>query len=1078
MAGIARRSSRGWISSAVARVALLGALVAVAAWALLGPEPTRPQSADAAGCAPARPHAFGTFVEAIETPHGPRSYRVHVPWSYDGTRAVPLLLSFHGLTATAADQEYFSGFSGLSDSSAGGFIAVYPQGSTSSAMPVSHWNAWQLAAPEVGDVAFVDQLLDRLQSLLCIDRSRVYANGASNGGMMAVRLACSLSERIAAVSTVVGLYYPPMSLTPFPNPNEACPDSRPVPLIAFHGSGDQVVPFQGGDGLWNFRLPVDDPAGGESALLTWAQHNGCTGGRSEHQLGPEASLVSYEGCNSDATVQLYVVHGGPHTWPQLAPDPVTGERAVDATAQSWLFLAQHTLDAESVQAGSGRFESIVIQHDLPEPVDFAFAPDGRVFVASRYGDVRIIQDGALLPDPFVTLPANTSVQRGLMGLALDPDFASNGFVYLYYTHEHNPSDPTGPKTGRLIRVTAEGNTALLGSDVILLGTAADDAASPSCSNLPAGSDCLPADGCCHVGGALRFAPDGTLFVSTGDAAVEGDAMLHAQDLDSLAGKILRVLPTDGSAPSDNPFYTGDSQANRSKVWAYGLREPFRMAIQPGTGLPVVGDVGSVYEEELNVAFAGANFGWPCYEGTAQHVPQNGLQGCQDLYRSAVPIAHPSYTYSHNETAAIIAGVFNDGAAYPSDFAGAFFFGDFNRGEIRTAHIDPTGQLDPTTLQVLVDDSNVHPFLRKGPVDFEVGPEGNIYYLSLPLWGGQGELRALRWAGSILSPTAEVVAIPPSGPVPLTVRFDASASHDPDGQALAYSWDFGDGGSSSSAAPAHTYAVEGRHAVTLTVTNKDGASDSQTLEVQAGVPPRVTITGPAYGDSSGTGAVISYSGFAIDGKSGPLPSGDLIWSVLLHHCELGDSWICHWHSYQHSSGKDTGALIMPNQGDDVMYLEFQLSATNSRGVTGTASAFIGPDGDRDGLLDFQEALFVGTDRFDPDTNHNGVLDGDDDFDGDRCTNVTELGPDPMGGGMRDPQDPWDYFNPSGDGRNRTDDILAVINHYFVSDSAPGYSTAFDRGGFHGPNAWDLRPPDGQVRIDDILAAVRSYLQDCP
>jgi len=254
-----------------------------------------------------------------------------------------LLLSFHGLSAGAADQEYFTGFSALADSSAGGFIVAYPQGSTSDAMPLSHWNAWQQPSPEPDDVAFTDQLLDHLQSQLCIDRSRVYANGASNGAMMAVRLACSLSDRIAAVSAVVALYYPPMSLTSFPNPNETCGGSRPVPIVAFHGTDDDIVPFQGGDGIWNFRLPIDDAAIGESALSAWALHNGCTGNRNEHQLSAEASLVSYDGCVSDATVQLYVVHGGHHTWPQLAPDPVTGERAVDATAQSWKFLSKYSL---------------------------------------------------------------------------------------------------------------------------------------------------------------------------------------------------------------------------------------------------------------------------------------------------------------------------------------------------------------------------------------------------------------------------------------------------------------------------------------------------------------------------------------------------------------------------------------------------------------------------------------------------------------------------------------------------------------------------------------------------------------
>ena len=104
--------------------------------------------------------------------------------------------------------------------------------------------------------------------------------------------------------------------------------------------------------------------------------------------------------------------------------------------------------------------------------------------------------------------------------------------------------------------------------------------------------------------------------------------------------------------------------------------------------------------------------------------------------------------------------------------------------------------------------------------------------------------------------------------------------------------------------------------------------------------------------------------------------------------------------------------------------------------------------------------------------------DEDSDSDRCHNAWELGPDPNRGGRRDPSYPWDYFNPTGDGHNRIDDILAVVAKYYISAGDARYSTAVDRGGFTGPNPWNLAPPDGRVRVDDILAAVRAYHQDCP
>ena len=132
-------------------------------------------------------------------------------------------------------------------------------------------------------------------------------------------------------------------------------------------------------------------------------------------------------------------------------------------------------------AGStpGGFLSETLVSGLTVPEDFAFAPDGRIFIALQSGEVRIVKDGALLPDPFIQLPANNFWERGLAGLALDPDFANNGFVYLYYTHENNSADFEAAKTGRLVRVTADGDVALPGSEVVLLGSVVGDATQPS-----------------------------------------------------------------------------------------------------------------------------------------------------------------------------------------------------------------------------------------------------------------------------------------------------------------------------------------------------------------------------------------------------------------------------------------------------------------------------------------------------------------------------------------------------------------------------------------------------------------------
>lgn len=209
-------------------------------------------------------------------------------------------------------------------------------------------------------------------------------------------------------------------------------------------------------------------------------------------------------------------------------------------------------------------------------VGLRFAPDGRMFLWQKNGIVRIFHDGNLHSTPFIDLSSqvNTFDDRGMIGLALDPGFEENGYVYLGFVYEPNgnPNDP-GPRTSRLIRVTANPtntDVALAGSQVILI-------------------DAIPATGTAHTLDTLRFAPDGTLFVSNGDAATAPTAdplALEAQDLNSYRGKILRINP-DGSAPSPpqvtNPFYDGTNSI-RSRVWAYGFRNPYRFDIHPILGV--------------------------------------------------------------------------------------------------------------------------------------------------------------------------------------------------------------------------------------------------------------------------------------------------------------------------------------------------------------------------------------------------------------------------------------------------------------------------------------------------------------
>jgi polyhydroxybutyrate depolymerase len=307
------------------------------------------QTIGSPGCSPSRPHGSGTSAETITTGDGQRSYRLHVPPSYTGSNAVPLLFNVHGATSNATAQEVYSGFSAKADVE--GFIVVYPEGVITAAIPYTHFNAWMFGSPEPNDVGFIDTLLDSLELQLCIDTSRVFSTGISNGAMLSVRLACSLSNRIAAIAPVAGAYYAP----DFVNvPTEVCPGTTAVPVIAFHGTADTIVPFNGGlggvSGTTNFRLPVDNNTVAEDVMADWSAHNRCTSGRQESQVDTEIRLIRYDSCARGATVELYAVDGGGHTWPGSFDVPHLGytTRQISATDLMWAFFSAHPLIPASV----------------------------------------------------------------------------------------------------------------------------------------------------------------------------------------------------------------------------------------------------------------------------------------------------------------------------------------------------------------------------------------------------------------------------------------------------------------------------------------------------------------------------------------------------------------------------------------------------------------------------------------------------------------------------------------------------------------------------------------------------------
>lgn len=334
---------------------------------------------------------------------------------------------------------------------------------------------------------------------------------------------------------------------------------------------------------------------------------------------------------------------------------------------------------------SGFVETQITGNGLSNPTAIALHPDGRVFVCQQTGELRVIENGVVLPTPFTTLTVNSSGERGLLGVAFDPDYATNRFVYVYYT-------ATTPAIhNRVSRFTADASNqdvAVVGSEVVILDL----------ENLSATN---------HNGGAIHFGPDGKLYIAVGENAVTS----NSQSLANRLGKILRINP-DGTIPPDNPtsfpnIAGSPTGANRA-IWAVGLRNPFTFSFEPGTGRMHINDVGQNSWEEVNVGTAGANFGWSVCEGLC----------------ATAGMTNPLYQYSSavGTTCAITGGAFYNPTtpAFPAQFIGKYFFADFCAGWIKT--LDP---LSPPATGTAVDFATGISL----PVDIQVANDGSLYYLA-------------------------------------------------------------------------------------------------------------------------------------------------------------------------------------------------------------------------------------------------------------------------------------------------------------------------------------------------------------
>ena len=345
-----------------------------------------------------------------------------------------------------------------------------------------------------------------------------------------------------------------------------------------------------------------------------------------------------------------------------------------------------------------------------------------MLVTEKAGLVRLAVDGLVRPTPVIDLRGVVSdtADSGILAVALDPDFAATGWFYLAYVADDGGD--TLWHTDRVVRYTLVGEVADPASAHVVLGTVPLD----TCLADQTTPGCLVTHGA-HTVDDLLFAADGSLLVSVGDGAPGQPARaVLAQRVDVLVGKVLRVDPDTGLGLADNPYFVaGQPDANRSRVWAYGFRNPFRMSFAPDGDL-YVGDVGEVGWEEVDRIVAGGNYGWPCFEGVAgPGTAPAGDPDCDAVRTGAVVHRTPLLAYPHVDfSGSITLGAFADGDAYPAPYQGRLFLGDYTQSKVWTLDVDPPAPDEPR-----LEDFGSPPGLGAG-VKYLAGPDGDIWYADI------------------------------------------------------------------------------------------------------------------------------------------------------------------------------------------------------------------------------------------------------------------------------------------------------------------------------------------------------------
>ncbi len=598
----------------------------------------------------------------------------------------------------------------------------------------------------------------------------------------------------------------------------------------------------------------------------------------------------------------------------------------------WLTLLGVAAEVGAISVPAGFGDEDVANVDLPTAL--AFAPDARLLIAAKDGQLWVHQDGALVPGPALDLAGSicTNSERGLLGVAVDPEFAVNRHVYLFYTARS--SGACGNRVSRFVLSDENG----IGGETILL-------------------DRMPSPSGSHNAGDLQFGHDGLLYVTVGDGSCDyaapascGDLNDAARDLHALVGKVLRITST-GAIPPGNPFagrpngvrcnLSGLAEPGNlcQEIFATGLRNPFRMAFDPNTPETrfYINDVGQNTWEEIDLGQAGADYGWNVREGPC------AVESTTQCAPPPSAMTNPIFAYSHMDPdphfrgcASITGGAFIPAGVWPVEFEGAYLFGDYVCGKIFS--LMPSNTVIPFATGLGVDSA----------VSMVFGPHRGtqaLYYTTFADTDGDGfpngQVRRIAFVGTAnRNPQAVGQATPTSGPTPLQVAFSGRESTDADGDPLSFVWDFGDGTPPVSVREiTHTYETSGAFTATLRVDDGHGGTDTDSIRIDPGhTPPLVRIDSPAPDLRFRVGQAITLSGHAVDEAGHALPDAELQWTVRLHH----DT---HTHPFLDPTPGNGISIVTPRPEDlpaaTTSFLEIRLTATDARGLSHTVTQELRP-----------------------------------------------------------------------------------------------------------------------------------------